>query len=243
MSTVTTSVPTTTPTTGTAASAAAASPAARGGSRLLAAVTAVAPLTVAGGVMLHPDDTQGVHHTLTHIAGDDRVMWMVTHLVEPFGWLLVGATLLLALPRLAPGRGRRIVAPAALLAFVGYASMAFIVYGHGEAFLFMSTSGIDYAAMEPLFEQFESGMPLAAIPSLGAGLGVILAGIGLLRARTVPRWAASLLIVAPVVFALFPKDVLPMAATAVIIFAPLVAGLAGLAPRIANSGGPALPTA
>jgi hypothetical protein len=76
------------------------------GSRLLAGLSVLAPVLVGTGVLFHPDDTKGAEHTLEHLAGDERTMWTIVHLVEPFAWLLVATTLLLALPRLVADGGR-----------------------------------------------------------------------------------------------------------------------------------------
>ena len=214
------------------------------GSRLLAGLSVLAPVLVGTGVLFHPDDTKGAEHTLEHLAGDERTMWTIVHLVEPFAWLLLATTLLLALPRLVAdgGRGRRLVSIGSVLAFIGFVSIAFIVYSHGEAFLFMSADGVDRDAMEPLFKQFETGMPLAALPSLLSRIGLIVAGIGLLRSRTVPRWVGVLLLIAPFTMQAGSAG-LPVVLSIVLFLGPLVAAMGGVAGRIATTGGPALPTA
>lgn len=211
----------------------------RRGSRPLAALTALAPLTVPVAVLLHPDDTGGAKATLDALAGDERALWAATHLLEPLAWLGLGTALLLALPRLAPGRGRRLVTIGAPLAFVGYVCIAFIVYGHGEAFLHMSADGVDRTAMGPLFDIYEDGMPLAALPSLLSRLGVVVAAVGLIRARTIPLWAPLLLLASPFTFSAGATD-LPLLVSIPLAFAPLVAPLALIARKVAVEGGPAL---
>jgi len=213
-----------------------------GGSPILAKLFLAAPVLLGTAVAIHPDDTHGSVHTLAHIAGDDRGRWIAAHLLEPFSWLLLGVVLLFTLPRLAPGRGRRLAVPAAVLGIIGAVAIGFIVYAHGEAFVFMTNTHIDHHTLQPLFDQFEEkGFPLAAIPSLGYRLGVLLGGIGLFRARTVPRWAAVLLSVSAVTLSAGSGAPVPvMIALAV---GPMLAVAIASYRTIATTGGPALPGA
>ena len=213
-----------------------------GGSPTLAKLFVAAPALLATAVLLHPDDTHGAGRTLADIAGDDRGRWIAAHLLEPFSWLLLGVVLLFTLPRLAPGRGRRLAAPAGILGVIGAVAIGFIVYAHGEAFVFMTNTHISHHTLAPLFDQFEDkGMPLAAIPSLGYRLGVLLGGIGLFRARTIPRWAAVLLSVSAVT--LSAGSGAPLAVSVVLAIGPLLAVAIASYRTIATTGGPALPGA
>jgi hypothetical protein len=137
-------------------------------------------------VAVHPDDTHGVEHTLEAIGGDASFAWTFTHLVEPYAWALFGVALLLVLPRMAGAKGGRFLQVGAWMSWIGYTALAFIVYGHGETFRFMAATDVEPSVYGPLFEQFETGMPLAALPSLLGRVGLLLAVIGLVRARTVP---------------------------------------------------------
>ena len=211
-----------------------------GGSKPLAALLLAAPLLLAGSIALHPDDTHGVEKTLGAVGGDDKLLWSVIHLLEPTAWMLMGLTLLFALPRMASGRGRRLLSIAAVFAAIGFPSLALIVYGHGEAFLFMASTDVAPSVYEPLYEKFERGFPLAAIPSLLGRIGLLLAAIGLMRARTIPMWAAGLLMVPA--FALGSTGGLPLAIGLPILLGPLLVGLGFCARRIATTGGPALHT-
>ena len=210
------------------------------GSRPLAALLVAAPLLLAGSVALHPDDTHGVEHTLRAVGGDDQLLWSLIHLLEPIAWLLNGFTLLLALPRMASGRGRRLLSIAAVFAAIGFPSLALIVYSHGEAFLFMAATDVAPSTYGPLFEQYETGFPLAAIPSLFGRVGLLLAAIGLIRARTIPMWAACLVLVPA--FALGSTGGLPLAIGIPVLLGPLVVAFGVCARRIATTGGPALHT-
>jgi hypothetical protein len=213
--------------------------AARRGSRPLAALTVAAPLLLAASIALHPDDTHGVEHTLTAVAGDERLRWALIHLLEPAAWLLLGLTLLLTLPRMAAGRGRRLLTTAGVFSAVGFSSLALLVYAHGEAFLFMAATDVEPSTYGPLFEQFETGFPLAALPSTFGRLGLLLAAIGLVRARSVPVWAAVLLLL-PIAL-LGSGGSFPLPVGLALTIAPLVVCLAFCARRVATTGGPALP--
>lgn len=208
------------------------------GSRALATLLLTAPVLLGASIGLHPDDTHGVERTLNAISGDDTVRWGVIHLLEPIAWLLMGVTLLLALPRMASGRGRRLLSTAAVLAAIGFPSIALIVYAHGEAFLHMASTDVAPSTYTALFEKFESGFPLAAIPSLLGRLGLLLAAIGLLRARTVPMWAAGLLVVPAIL--LGSTGGMPLALGLGVVLVPLMVALGFCARRVASTGGPAL---
>ena len=212
-------------------------PAARG-SKPLATLLMAAPVLLAGSIAVHPDDTHGVEKTLAAIGGDEKVLWGLIHLAEPVAYLMLGITLLLALPRMAAGRGRRLLSVGGVLAAIGFSSIALIVYGHGEAFLMMASTDVEPSVYAPLFEKFETGMPLAALPSMLGRLGLLLAAIGLLRARTVPVWAAAALFVPA--FALGSTSALPLAIGLGVAFGPLLVAFGACASRIATTGGPAL---
>lgn len=210
------------------------------GSRPLATLLLAAPALLAGGIALHPDDTHGVEHTLRAVGGSQQLLWSVIHLVEPVAWMLMGVTLLLALPRMAADRGRRLLSVAAVFAAIGFPAIALIVYSHGEAFLFMAATDVQASTYGPLFEQYETGFPLAALPSMLGRVGLLLAAIGLLRARTIPVWAATLLLVPA--FGLGSTGGLPLAIGIPVTLGPLLVAFGFCARRIAATGGPALHT-
>jgi hypothetical protein len=209
-----------------------------GGSKPLAVATVAAPVALAAGVAVHPDDTHGVEHTLEAIGGDASLAWTFTHLVEPYAWALFGLALLLVLPRMAGAKGGRFLRAGAWMSWVGYTALAFIVYGHGEAFRLMAATDVEPSVYAPLFEQFETGMPLAAMPSLLGRLGLLLAVIGLVRARTIPLWA-SLSLATPVVL-MGSAGMLPAFLGMALFFGPLIVGMTVLAVQVARTGGPAL---
>jgi hypothetical protein len=197
-----------------------------------------APLLLAGGILLHPDDTHGVERTLAAVGGQDQVLWSATHLLEPVAWMLMGISLLLALPRMASGRGRGLLTTAAVFAAIGFPSIALLVYSHGEAYLFMAATDVPASTYGPLFEQYGVGFPLAAIPSMLGRVGLLLAALGLFRARTVPLWGAALLLVPA--FVLGSTGGLPLAVGIPVTFGPVLGAFAVIARRVARTGGPAL---
>lgn len=215
-----------------------ARPAAERGSRPLAVLTVAAPLLLAASIALHPDDTGGVERTLTAIGGDDGLRWAAVHLLEPAAWALMGTTLLLALPRMAGRRGRGLLKTAGVLVAVGFTSLAMLVHAHGEAFRHMAATDVDPSTYAALFEQFEVAMPLAALPSLLGRVGLLLATVGLVRARTLPLWAALPLAVPAVL--LGSTGGLPLLVGVPLLLGPLVLTLGAVARRVATTGGPAL---
>ena len=208
------------------------------GSRPLAVLLLAAPLLLAGSIALHPDDRHGVERTITAIGGDDGLQWAVVHLLEPAAWALMGVTLLLALPRMAGRRGRGLLTSAGVASAIGFTALAMLVYGHGEAFRHMAATDVDPVVYDALFRQFEVGMPLAALPSLLGRVGLLLGTIGLVRARTVPLWAALPMVVPAVL--LGSGGGLPPVVGLTLLLGPLVLSLAFVARRVASTGGPAL---
>ena len=81
-------------------------------------------------------------------------------------------------------------------------------------------------------------MPLAALPSLLGRVGLLLAAAGLLRARTVPLWAALLLILPAL--AMGALGGMPLAVGLPMLFGSLLAALVPCALRVARTGGRAL---
>ena len=222
----------------TAAPDAAPVPPAERGSRPLAVLTVAAPLVLGACIAAHPDDTGGVERTLTAVGGDDAVRWAAIHLLEPAAWALLGITLLLALPRMAGRRGRGLLKTAGVLSALGFTELAWLVYAHGEAFRFVAATDVDPVVHSALFEQFEVAMPLAALPSLLGRIGLLLGTIGLVRARTVPLWAALPLFVPAVL--LGSTWGMPLAVGLPLLLGPLVLSLVVVARRVATTGGPAL---
>jgi hypothetical protein len=194
-----------------------------------AIVAVAAPLALAAAIALHPHDSSNAVESLARVADADRARWAIIHLLEPAAWLLV-SLVLVAASRLGAGPGRALVRVGGVLAAIGAAASALIVYGHGEAILFMTGDGMDGPAMESLYEHYHDAMPLAGPLGLAFQLGLVVLGAGLYRSRAVPRWAAMALAVVP--FGLMGSAEAPALVTAVVGAGPLVVGLAGSARAI-----------
>lgn len=193
---------------------------------MLLALPVVPAVLLVVAVGLHPSDTPDAAATLARIAGPDRGRWAMVHLLEPAAWLLLAAVVLAA-GRIPAAKGRALVRAGGVLGSVGAAAIALIVYSHGEAYLLMTGPGIERMAMEHLYSRFYEGMPLVGPLGLAFWVGMLVLGIGLYRSGSVPRWAAVLLALTPVVN--FAGESLP----AVLIGLPLVGGLAGCRRAIA----------
>ena len=161
-------------------------------------------------------------------------MWTLIHMLEPAAWMLLGVSLLLALPRMAGARGGTLLKIAGVLGAIGFSALSLMVYAHGEAFLLMTATDVDPTVYAPLFEQFEVGLPMAALPSLLGRIALLLAVVGLVRAGTVPVWAALPLLV-PVVM-IGSSGVLPLAVGLTTAFGPAPARLLLLRPSDRRRG-------
>jgi hypothetical protein len=192
--------------------------------RVVGALVVAAPVALGLAVLIHPHDTSDAAATLERIAGDDRLRWTFAHVLEPFSWLFLSLILLLA-ARVGTTRGRRLIQAGAAMAAVGAAATALIVYSHGEAYRFMTLPDVQRAAMEPLYVHFHEGVPLAGVLALLFRPGMLVLGIGLFRSRAVPRWAAALVALTPVL--MVPAAQASPAVAAVLVGLPLAAGLAG----------------
>jgi type IV secretory pathway VirB2 component (pilin) len=211
------------------------SPIRRARSHAAFAVTALAiaaPLALTTAVAIHPADTSDAAATLGRIATGDRVRWTVAHLLEPFAWLVLALVLLLA-ARLGTGKGTRLVQAGGVLGAIGASATALIVYGHGEAYLQMTAGGIDLETMEPLYDRFYEAMPLAAPVAMFFRLGLVLLGVGLFLTKAVPRWAAALITLVPIIMGAVATA--PAVVTAVVVGITLVTGMAGCARAIGQS--------
>lgn len=211
----------------------------RGGSRPLAVAAVAAPLLLAAGVVLHPDDDAGAERLLPELA-ESPLRWALVHMVEPFAWLLLGVVMLLVLPRLAAGRGRRLVVTGGVMCMASFGALGMLTYSHGEAYLFMSQTDTAPAVYAALYDTYLNGVPMAAPFAPLGTLGLAIAAIGLLRARTLPRWSPVLLFVTPVTM-LSAGNFGPVIGP-IVFLAPLLALLVPAARVVARTGGPALPT-
>lgn len=153
-------------------------------------------------------------------------LWLVGHVAMAVGGILLLLGLL-ALPGLAPTRGRRLVRVGTTMAVIGAAGSALGDFAHGVLahVLIGNVSAEQSLAIQ---EQFFTNPLLAAVtmPGLLLPIGLLVLGAGLLRARSVPVPAAILLLVAPFAVQLgYMVTSLPMP----VLVAPLVVGLGWVA--------------
>ena len=149
-------------------------------------------------------------------------VWLTGHVLMAVGGILLVSGLI-AVPRLARGRGRRAVVVGAGLSAVGAASAALGDFAHGSL-AYILVGDVSAEQSLELQKQFYSQPLLAsvAMPSLLLPLGMLVLGGGLLYSRAVPVPAALLLLVAPVTIQLgYMVIALPMP----VMVLPLVAGL------------------
>lgn len=184
--------------------------------RLAAIALVVSGLSLALGMALHPTQPLGDHIATTE--------WVVSHLL----WWIGGMTGVLGLA----GLYLRQRADVGLLGFIGASSAILGVALIANAMYFEAFIAPSLAAQSlELFDAYPTGGGwggfLAGVLAAGAlfGVGFILLGVAMYRARSMPTWAIALAVLGGVPFAvnfLLPQLVAILAA---IVFA---IGLAGL---------------
>ncbi len=194
-----------------------------------------APIALTLAVFVHPHEDSESARSL-HVIDEQRVRWVTAHLVEPFAWLAIAVVLALV-GRRSVGRASGLVRIGGSLAALGAAAMSLIVYGHGEAFRFMSEQPAEFGAMERLYGRFYDGVPLVGPIAPAFQVGMILLGAGLLRSRAVPRWAGVAILAVPVAIVVVGPVLSPPWA-AVVIGLPFVAGFAGIRSAVVGAHAP-----
>jgi hypothetical protein len=160
---------------------------------------AAAPVVLAVGMALHPqgtdDDEAFVHHLGHHLT-----RWMICHAIVTVGFFCVflGAGALL---RLARGRGAVLTQVAAAAMAIGGLGAILETVTHGVlAYALGADHRVDvHLSTQVQLHWFHTAWGQALEVGNGiALLSLILAGIALLRSRAVARWAAVLVLLAPV---------------------------------------------
>lgn len=144
--------------------------------------------------------------------------WLTGHVLMAVGGLLLLIGLL-AVPSLVRGRGRRVVLVGTTLSAVGAAATALGDFAHG-ALAYVLIGDVSAEESLAIQEQFftQPLLAAAAMPGMLLPLGLLVIACGLLLSRAVPRSAAVLVLVAPVMVQLgytvtslpMPPLVLPM---------------------------------
>lgn len=196
------------------------------------AALAVGSVLTVAGMALHvagdggPADAAFIRSVEAHTA-----QWLASHVLLGFGMALIagGAA---TVCRLARGRGATLTAIGAATTSVGAALMALGDLAHG-AVSYALAGHVDAAASLAIQEAYFTN-PVIAVMSFGGmvmPLGVVLLGVALLRSHRVPRWAAIVLLVSPIVISLgFASG-----ARMLVLGLPFLVGMGALARETARS--------
>lgn len=188
-------------------------------------------ITVAGMAFHIEGDGSPADEALVRTIEGQLTQWLSSHFMLAVGMALVagGATTVF---RLARGRGAALTVVGASALVLGAALMSLGDFAHGS--LSYALAGHVDAAASLAIQNAYFLQPAFAVISFGGMLlpvGVLILGVALLRSRAVPRWAAIVLLLSPVVmtfgFASGPRMLL--------LGLPFVVGMTVLARAIARS--------
>jgi hypothetical protein len=161
--------------------------------------TVAAPLVLGVGVALHPEGDDDDEAFVREV-GHHLTRWLVAHVLLTVGFFLVFLSAG-ALLRLARGRGAVLTQVAAAAIALGGLVSVMETVTHG---VLAYALGADSRVSTQLSTQVQlHWFHTAAGQSLEIGmalalLGLVFAGVGVLRSRAVPRWAGVLIVLAPV---------------------------------------------
>ena len=111
--------------------------------------------------------------------------------------LMIPAVLVLGM--LAGARTSRLAALGTTIAFVGTLTAGFLL--GNDVLIYLASKATNPTAATDLLAAYESFAVVVlatTVTVLGTSIGLILLGVALLRSRIIPRWAAVVLIAAPV---------------------------------------------
>lgn len=156
----------------------------------------IGALLTAAGLALHlgamPEDER-----LAQAIADDP-QWAASHLLLGIGLALVGVGLASAVT-LVRGRGARFAGVGAVLASLGAILMALSDYAHGALGIALRDQVDAAQSFDIHLAYFEQPAILAVNTGpLLLTLGLLVLGVGLLRSRDVPRWAALAVPLTPI---------------------------------------------
>jgi hypothetical protein len=200
-----------------------------------ACLAAGAALAVTGMALHVAGDGSAADEHLMHAIEAHSTQWLVSHLVLAAGMALIagGAVAIFGLAR---GRGAALTAVGAGLMAVGAVLSSWGDISHGA--LAYALAGQVDAARSLEIQNAYFLHPAVAVLSFGSmllPLGVVVLGIGLLRSRVVPRWAAAVLLGSPVLITVGFASGYRM----LLLGIPFAVGLCVVARAVARAGRPA----
>ena len=194
-------------------------------------LTAGSALAIAGMALHVAGDGSPADEALVRTIETHSTQWLTSHLLLAVGMALVAGGAATAF-RLARGRGAALTVVGAAVMALGAALMSLGDLAHG-VLAYALTGQVDAATSLAIQEAYFFH-PAIAVISFGGMLlpvGVLVLGVALLRSRAVPRWAAIVLLLSPVVislgFASGPRML--------VLGLPFVVGMAALSRAIARS--------
>lgn len=196
------------------------------------ALAAGSVVTIAGMALHVAGDGSEPDQAFVRTVEGQLPQWMASHFLLAFGMALIAGGAL-TVWRLARGRGATLTALGAGLMSVGAALMALGDFAHGSV-AYVLAGRVDPATSLAAQEAYFSHPTIGGVSMGGMflPLGVLLLGIGLLRSRAVPRWAAIVLTISPIAVTLGSASGPRM----VVFGLPFIVGLTALAGHVARRG-------
>lgn len=171
---------------------------ARARTMLCAIALGLSPILLVLAALIEVDTSDNAAKAVAQIAAD-RNRFLVGNLLFALGVaaLVPGA---LALATLVRARGAAWMTTGACMMALGGGSMAIGIWTYTAVGYLGTENGIDRGAMVSLLHKGNNSpvTGLAWLIGTGALIGMILAAVGLIRARAVPLWQPILLIIGPV---------------------------------------------
>lgn len=195
------------------------------------ALAAGAVLTVAGMALHVAGDGSEADVEFVETVAAHSTQWLVSHLLLAVGFALVAGGAVTAF-RMARGRGGALTAVGAGVMALGGLLMSLGDLAHGVLGYALSGHVDPETSLE--IQEAYFFHPAVAVMSFGGLLlpfGVVVLGIALLRSRAVPRWAAAVLIISPVLISVGFASGTRM----LLLGIPFVVGLVFLARAMARS--------
>jgi hypothetical protein len=201
---------------------------------LCAAALALAPILLALGTLISPDTGDKAAKEVATIAAHRGQFLAGTLLFALGAAALIPGTL--ALAQLARARGAAFMTTGAAMIALGGGCLAVALGSFGIVGYVGTEAGVPRDGLIAFVDHADNSALFGALWVIGVGslIGMIVCAIGLLRARTVPRWEAILLIVAPPLAFFGNSGVL-----GAVLGLPLIVALVALAYEIVRSPMPA----